>query len=80
MVFSVVVNYGTDIPNHFDHVIKQIINGSVCIIELWMHMEGLLSSQKASVALTTHRANDALLSCLATKTPASKVTLGRALT
>ena len=76
MVFSVVFHYGTDIPNHFDHVIKQIINGSVCIIELWMHMGGLLSTQKASVAPATHRANDALLSRLATKTPASKVTLG----
>ena len=33
------------------YVIKQMVNATVCTIELWMHLGGLLSSQEARVAL-----------------------------
>ena len=33
------------------HVIKQMVNTTAYTIELWMHLEGLLSTQEARVAL-----------------------------
>ena len=33
------------------YVIKQMVNAIACSIELWMHLEGLLSTQEARVAL-----------------------------
>ena len=33
------------------YVIKQMVNAIACTIELWMHLGGLLSTQKARVAL-----------------------------
>ena len=33
------------------YVIKQMVNAIVCTIELWMHLQGLLSTQEARVAL-----------------------------
>jgi len=32
------------------YVIKQMVNAIACTIELWMHLEGLLSTQEARVA------------------------------
>ena len=31
-----------------------MLNGSVCAIELWLHLEGLLSTQEARVVLGYH--------------------------
>ena len=33
------------------YVIKQMVNAIACIIELWMHLGALLSTQEARVAL-----------------------------
>ena len=33
------------------YVIKQMVNAIACTIELWMHLQGLLSTQEARVAL-----------------------------
>ena len=32
------------------YVIKQMVNAIACTIELWMHLEGLLSTQEVKVA------------------------------